>query len=509
MRDLSELVELVGTDYDSCTTENQQRKQLRTLFKLLQTKKEVTAGAAARALGMNPGSAAFRKVKHTLKLDLLNLLCTVQPQDRNTDQRKRKYNYVWKLIVIGKQLRTTVSSGVLLPFLEEAFRIAEDQQFYHAAFEAATMLRRQYNNRNFRPDRYVYFRDRAGHYRELSWAYHDVVTDLNEIFYLRNSREDSATVRRAAAEAYRRSAHLIERFDVAMISYIVYLIELNVYLAENDYDRVIQVANKAIAYLEGKPDAQSTMFQVFEANLSVAYTQRNDYTNGMAFARKLLAKTGTEDHNYIKVYELMLVLSLRAEKFQQAYDIYRTIRPTLVGRNLLRYYYETFRIIEAYLYLLFRMDQIEIDGEDRTFSRFRISRFLNSFEHSAAEKSHRNVHLLIIEIVGHIVTKRHSKTAYSIEAVVKYARRHLRDKGHRRIKLFLKALSQLSAQSFHRSAVERHSSRYLKQLEKHPITDAHLDYYMELIPFDTLWTLILQQLGYKRVRKRREQSDET
>jgi hypothetical protein len=116
-------------------------------------------------------------------------------------------------------------------------------------------------------------------------------------------------------------------------------------------------------------------------------------------------------------------------------------------------------------------------------------------------KQHRNVHLLIIEIIDSIVNKRHGKTTYSIEAVSKYAQRYLNGSEHKRIRYFLKALSQLSVQQYHRTAVERHTARYIKQLHQHPLCESKLDYYMELVPFDVLWRLILDQLGFRRIRK--------
>ena len=502
MDQLSELVGLLGVNYRLCTCNIKDDTALKNLYAYLQDTDQPNSLEAARHVGLSAGDPAFRKLKHQLKLHLLNAVTSIELAERTEDRRERTYAYVWKLIAIAKQLRTTVGSSVLLPYLAEAFRMAESHEMVDAAFECASMLRRQYANRQFDPEKYAHYAEEARRYRAISRCYQDVVADFNNIIYLRNCRRPNADIQKAAQEAYHRHFHAIARYDLALISYVVFLLELNIYLAVNDYEGVITVADKALAYLNGKSTVLPRMQQVFEANLSVAYTQLNDYPRGTLFARKLLAKTEPTDFNYLKVHELLLLLSLRAGKFQEAYDTFMSIKPDVLNRNMLSYYYETFRILEAYLYLLVKMNQIAVLPGDRTFERFRISRFLNSFEYAHGEKNSRNVHLMIIEIVDHVLHGRHHKSVYSIEAITKYASRHLKGRGFDRVRYFLKALAQLATQQFHRSAVERHTTRYIKLMQQKPISEARLDFYLELIPYELLWGMILDQLGYKRIRLR-------
>ncbi len=501
MKQLSELVGLLGTDHLMWSYPVPDDGSKGSLLEYLRQTEDPTAEEAAARLGLDPGEPAFRKAKHQLKIDLINSLTALMPAPKAADRRKRKADYVWKLIAIGKQLRTTVGSEVLLPFLEEAHRSAARLDMVVAAALSATMLRRQYANRHFDSNKYEYYTARAAQYQEISREYEDAVADLNDLLYLRNMRRDPEGIAVRAEEALLRHRHLVKKHDIAMLSYIVFLIEVNRYVVVKDYEGVIAVSNRALAYLANRENTPATMFQVFEANLSVAYAQLNDYARGTDFARRLLARTDPGDYNYIKVYELILMLALRAGRFQEAYDTFLSIRPDTLTNNLLSYYNETFRIIEAYLYLLVRMEQIEVAPGDETFSRFRLSRFLNSFDHVPGEKSHRNVHLLIIEIVYQIIQRRHNKTTHTIESITKYANRHLRGPDYRRVRYFLKALTQLSAQQFHRAAVERHTKRYVKAMEDHPLNESRLDYYMEVVPYETVWRLILEQLGYKRIRQ--------
>lgn len=503
MKHLSELVQLLGSDFRLCTCDTQAGKATQKLFNYLRKHDSPNDTEAAALLNFQDNPAAYRKIKHLLKLELLNAVSGIRPKDKTEDERQRTFAYVWKLIAIAKQLRTSTNSQVLLKFLEEAFDKARKNEMLDAAFQCASMLRRQYNNRRFDPDRYAYYRDHAVVYRELSRDYQDVLADLNEIVFLRNDRADPDKISSLAHDYYIKNKELIKKHDVAIISYIIYLTRVNAYLAEGKYQEVIEVCNTALLYLNTKDSAQRTMFQVFEANLAVAYTQLNDYETGIMFARQLLDQTDNTDPNYLKVYELMLILTLRFGSFQEAYNIYREISPKTLTSDIRSYYHETFRIIEAYLHMLWKLGCITPVDDDNTLKRFRVKRFVNSFADTPSEKSYRNVHLLIVQIVNDIIGKRHNKSAYSIEAISKYAQRHLKGRGHERVRNFLKALAQLSVQRFHRSAVERHTVKYISALSKYKIADSNHDYYMELIPFELLWQLILEQLGHRRLRIRK------
>ena len=504
MKQLSELIGLLDREQTlfSAPATGEDRP-VQQLYDFLRATEDPTDEAAAEALAMEPTTPAFRKIKHRLKLELINALTAISVSGRESDRRERALAYVYKVTAIGQQVRASRSAGPLLPYLQEAFRLAERYEEIESAQQLAVMLRRQFVNRFFDRAKYAYYAEQAVYYGTLADAYNALVADLNEVTYLRNIRATPEEIRDAARGAHLRHAPLLQRYDLVMIGYLVFLLEVNQYLATSDYGRVIDTAQRALSYLRTKPNALPRMYEVFEANLTVAYAQMNDYPRGTAFARQLLERTAPGDHNYIKVYELLLTLSLRAGRFQEAYASYRSIQPETFTTDLIAYYSESFRIIEAYLYLLVEMGQIKLDPEDQTFARFRIKRFVNSFEHATGEKRHRNVHLLIIQIIDHVVHRRHTKSTYTIEAITKYATRHLRGHDYRRVRYFLKALAQLSTQQFHRAAVERHTARYIQQLQELPLNESRLDYSMELVPYEVLWNLILEQLGYKRIRRSR------
>ena len=507
MRDLSELTTLLDTTTSLRATEDTPAEvRAVDLFDLIRTNPELDGASAAAYFELSPSSEEFAALKDRLKTKLLDAVTSLERPGLQARRRDREFTYVWKVIAVAKQLRKRVGSEVLLPYLNDAFRRAETYEFVEAMYLCTVMLRRQYTNRHFDADKYAYYRERSEYYRQVVRDYHDIVTAINDVYYLRNIQATNEQVSALARDAYDKSAHCIVEYDITMVSYLVYLLELNIYLAKDQYTQVIQVANSALEYLEARPQSLPTMYQVFEANLAVAYVQLNDYDNGIAYAQRMLGKTTTGEHNYFKVYELMLILALRASKFQRAYGIYHSIDSGALESNLASYYRETFRIIEAYLYLLVQMGQIELAVGDTNFSRFRIKRFLNSFEHATQEKGHRNVHLLIIQLVDDIIHRRHQASALSIEAVSKYVQRYLKGKGYERIRHFLRALAQLAEQGFHRAAVERHTGKHIRAIARYPIEESSLEYYMELIPYDILWKLIVEQLGYKRIRLRRQKA---
>ena len=55
---------------------------------------------------------------------------------------------------------------------------------------------------------------------------------------------------------------------------------------------------------------------------------------------------------------------------------------------------------------------------------------------------------------------------------------------------------------FHKAAVERKSQDYLNQLAANPIGKSGQSHLLEIIPYETLWHLLLDSLEARFVRRR-------
>ena len=458
-----------------------------------------TDGDAAEALGLRSGSATFRKTKHRLQYALLNQLTAIDSSYiRCENDRQEATAAAWKLLAGGMICRSGKLTPSSIELLKTAYATAAKHDVPEVAALAARTLRDHHSNVGF--DRKLYRK-----YREDSqvWTLRDrsltdireVVAELNVLRTTTTPPEQITTYLRTALAQLDAQYKTIDYTRTQL--YLFYLRIVAEVVAGNPTG-VIDLGRAALDYLDGRTDTQPGMYQMIESNLSVAYLQTCDYTEGRRFALRLRGSTTPASYNYIKVYELLILLALRSGNYQDAYTYYREIHAAPVRGKLRDTFAETFGIIEGYLYVLIRSGRIVPAEEDVIFPRFRMGRFLNSFPHASQEKSERNVHLLILRLLDFVIANRHSASFDGVEAIRKYAQRHLRRGSDVRSRAFLNMLTELPRRAYHRAAVERHTQRYLNQLRDNRLTESRLGPYREFVPFEQLWGIVTEHLHNKR-----------
>jgi hypothetical protein len=90
-----------------------------------------------------------------------------------------------------------------------------------------------------------------------------------------------------------------------------------------------------------------------------------------------------------------------------------------------------------------------------------------------------------------------------VDSITKYCGRHLRRDENYRSRCFLKMLLELPINGFHRVAVERNAEKWGKKLAEMPFDIVSQSHEVEIIPFETLWELVVESLKNKRINHER------
>jgi hypothetical protein len=90
--------------------------------------------------------------------------------------------------------------------------------------------------------------------------------------------------------------------------------------------------------------------------------------------------------------------------------------------------------------------------------------------------------------------KEYDQAIDRIEAIEKYVTRYLRKDDTFRSNCFIRMLLQIPASGFHQAGVIRRAKKYQNKLEECPLEMAGQNYEIEIIPYETLWKMVVQSL---------------
>ncbi|MFT5999363.1 MAG: hypothetical protein ACI81P_001821, partial [Neolewinella sp.] len=440
-------------------------------------------------------SMLFLQVTAYLKISLLNGVSAISRIQKGKDCPKQASRYVWKLIAVAKRQSLVADSSVLIPYLKEAFKLAEHHHFVDASRVAVELLALLRANRYYHKAEYHHYRTQATYYRELCRRLRKLKSAINHLDLLERSwpplqeRDVAVSFLRDKMQRYREATNNL-RFNLTYFSF-----EVKCCFLLADYSGVITKAHEAINYCRAKEDRFHYLQAPYVASLSYALLQTDNYAEGLVYAKKLLSSQDVDSLQYLKTIELIVLLSFRAGDFQQAADYF-----TLLQKNLRTQQWESYALFSSYLFLLNKAEKIEATDKFIRGSGKKLKEMLVAFNQSHPD-SHNGVHLLVVEAFMELSRKRYSNFCRVIDKL-KLVKQ---EECSKRANYFVNALSILPEQAFHQVAVSRHAKKFIDKIGQYQ-AERPLE---EIIPFELLWALFIDLLGLKRISTRKPRAQNT
>ncbi|MBK8555619.1 MAG: hypothetical protein IPL65_07545 [Lewinellaceae bacterium] len=278
------------------------------------------------------------------------------------------------------------------------------------------------------------------------------------------------------------------------------MIHLLIYNSVYDYVTTAKLCEDAIAFFNKKDYHSGLPLQVFYYNLMVCYLQLKEFEKGQAMIGETLAMFEEGSFNWFKLQELFCLLAMHTRHYEEAYRIYEEVSNHPRYDAQLPQIHEMWAIFQAYLQYLVKIGKIELSEEQS--GNFRLSRVLNDINIYTKDKSGMNISIVIIQILYSLAEKNYGQTSSRIDGTEKYLSRYLKAKDTVRSHSFIKMLIALPDAQYHREAVARKTQKYFTKLTDTPLEVANQTHEIEIIPYEHLWEMTIDQLDLKFINTR-------
>ena len=161
---------------------------------------------------------------------------------------------------------------------------------------------------------------------------------------------------------------------------------------------------------------------------------------------------------------------------------------------------EIWQINLAFAVFLQKEVKIALPLSDSIFSQFRLGKFLNTIPIFSKDKRGMNVPILIVQMLLLLQEQKDEAVLDRIEAMKKYCSRYLRDNELLRSNCFINMLLEIPLQNFHPVAIRRHTEKYWQRLKNTPLEMANQSREIEIIPYEKLWSIIMEHLEKRHNR---------
>lgn len=287
---------------------------------------------------------------------------------------------------------------------------------------------------------------------------------------------------------------LSENHKSPIISYNLYLVWAIRYELAKEFDTMLEVCNKAEQYMDDNPDyyQEEKLIAIQNKKMS-AYLHKQDYRQGKINAEKCLNRFPDGSRPWFNFMELYFLLALHTDNYINALAIINQATAHSGLKKLDQYTREKWAIYVGYAGFFASIQgfgaALQITANSRIF---RPSRYFNAPE--TYPKSHRNyaILLLILEVLELANKKTFLELDDKLEKLKQFALRQLNKEDHYRPIQFIRLLQQLKKAEYDVNQI-KNTEKYLEALQKEPFFYRGAISELEIIPYEKLWEIVLQQ----------------
>lgn len=453
---------------------------------------ETNEDAATYFFNASPVHVGFRKLKTSLKNQLLEEVSYLDLNNSSSSPYDLAYINGWKNLATTKML---FNQGAAYSGAKAAHKIlkkAREYEFTELALNACRALRSYYATRF--PNLTLFEK-----YNTLVSDYTNryTIENMAEEYYLLLTRYfigSKAGYPQVAEHAEKYCSelepHLRQKPTFRLIrSY--YQIRVASYMCRHDYINTLAYCDEALHKISSKPFFSPEMGNFFYFQKIVCCIQLNQYDAGKKITEALLQYEDPGSFNWFQNRILSIQLAMHTSNYQEAYSIFQQTTAQPSFKHLDPTNLERWKIHEAYLMYLSHMEDLTIDATPLN-QNFRISKFLNQVPIYSLDKRGMNIPILVVHILFTLAQKRYDVASNRIDAIARYSTRYLVRDDTLRSNLFIHMLIAINKSNFNPIAVERKAKHWYKLLLKEP--KAHSNYDIEIIPYEVLWPIVFKSL---------------
>ena len=309
--------------------------------------------------------------------------------------------------------------------------------------------------------------------------------------YVRNKSQKDE-ISKKAREYFEHVKPYMEQCDTFKVQFFGRLLEVLIYDSVHDYPATAQRCEEALVFFSNKQYVSSIVLQVFNYNLFTCYLHLRQYDKCLLLAQKHQELFEDGSYNWFKLQELYFLSAMHSGNYPEGVRITHDVA---MHHNLEHQpipVTETWKIFEAYIALLI---QAGLVSSSELGTRFKLSKFLNEIQFYSKDKSGMNIPVLIVHFMFDLLQNRWSPIIDRAEALAKYRTRYLHGPDMGRTWCFLRMLEQIPKASFRLPDIQNRTAETYHQMTESPSFANSLDAEIEIIPYEVLWSIILNILG--------------
>lgn len=444
----------------------------------------------------NNTKTALATLKSKLKDRLSEAVLFLDINDGDASNRQKAYVDCLKKWAVGGVLLSKNYRQLGIEKLEHLLRYSKRFEFTEISIEVLQALRLQSSVIYGNELQYRDYSDQLEQCQAIRTA-----EDKAEACYLElmirfgSSRSNKREMAEFAQKLFEDVEPSLSKYTSYRLHLFGRLIQISIFDNQNDYKKVIQLCTDAIEFFDQKPYKSFNGLQVFYYSLIMSYLNLHQYNRCRIIGNCYESLFTKGNYNWYKWKELHFLAEMHAGEYEAAAGIWQAVSEQQKVGELIPQIGESWAIYEAFLVFLSNCGQLK---DKKTDKSFKVNKMLNDLHVFQRDKSGMNIPILVIQYLLAISEKKFGLCIDRQESMAKYRTRYLSVSEAGRSHYFFRMLELIPKAGFEQEETRQKAAPLLAKLSAFQLTAANQNFEVEIIPYETLWNLILSCLSLAR-----------
>lgn len=437
----------------------------------------------------------YIKLKNKLVRQLINSAFFIDVNRPNFNDRAKSYFTSYKDFAAVTILIAKGSSSSAVYLLHLILEQAIKYEFIDLAADASKWLRVEYARYNCNIEKNHYYAllhrkyEKKRHYEFLAFDYHEALVS----YYIKR-RSPNKDIHRMATLYFDELIKLVDEVNTSSFYNHTYKIAMIKYFSINDTENALKVCNEALDVLQLRSNVNRSIIANFKTQKIALYTQlkfKDEIIVNKLF-EDCLAILQEGDFSWFRLHEVYLYYCISSDNYVKSLNIYEKANCSFRFDQLNGSFHDNWILIGGYLHLLAKLQVLDSTRVEGIVGAFRFSKLFNEIELLKKDKEGMNIPLVLLPVLYELAEEPFKRTKeIPIEALEKYRQRWLSNETNRRSDCFVKMLISFAKNDYYSPAVVRKINKEFENLKNETPEIAGQYFAIEIIPYETLWELLI------------------
>lgn len=306
-----------------------------------------------------------------------------------------------------------------------------------------------------------------------------------------NARGKQPSTARLARQYAQQLKPAMKCFASGKLHLYGHLIQILEHLAEQDYQKVVPVAQKAVRFFQQRPYRALVPLQIFYYQQLVAAIQLKAFARGQKAAQQCMALTEYGGHNWYKFNELYVMLAFHTQHFARAIHHLTSITSQAEFKYLPASQMGIWTLFEAFAIVAHLAGRPVLPTAQTSRCTGVLRRLEDALEAGCPLPASA---VLTVSFLIHLQLGQFDALQTESSRIERWMAEQQESEKKRRSYLFLDLLRGIPASGFHQETNRKRAVAVLAKLKKRPCQVANQTDELEVIPYEILWEMALKAL---------------